>query len=201
MHYGPLVDSGSNRNEYQEYFLGVTAAGAYGWQPYHFQVPIVLKSGSLNLLEPSGPVRACNGIGLPIFICYNGDVAVGMCVQLGNVYNYRAPIRQLRRRQPLSMPGGGTHIMAVPLILEFNGDHWRDFVKTAMNRYDLWKAGIYLPGWGIITCISLSRILLKLISWLLFPRLSHASDVSCFLAIFSLLYSYIRLIYRVFQEE
>jgi hypothetical protein len=25
-------------------------------------VPIVLKSGSLNLLEPSGPVKACNGI-------------------------------------------------------------------------------------------------------------------------------------------
>jgi hypothetical protein len=28
-------------------------------------VPIVLKSGSLNLLEPSGPVKACNEIVLP----------------------------------------------------------------------------------------------------------------------------------------
>ena len=28
-------------------------------------MPIVLKSGSLNLLEPSGPVQACNGIALP----------------------------------------------------------------------------------------------------------------------------------------
>jgi len=27
-HYGPEVDSASNRNEYQEYFLGVKAAGA-----------------------------------------------------------------------------------------------------------------------------------------------------------------------------
>ena len=45
--------------------LGVKAAGAYGWQPHHFQVPIVLKSGSLNPLEPSGPVQACNGIALP----------------------------------------------------------------------------------------------------------------------------------------
>jgi len=26
----------------------------------------VLKSGSLNLLEPSGPVQACNGIALPL---------------------------------------------------------------------------------------------------------------------------------------
>ena len=44
---------------------GVKAAGVQGWQPYHFRVPIVLKSGSLNLLEPSGPVQACNGIALP----------------------------------------------------------------------------------------------------------------------------------------
>jgi hypothetical protein len=29
-------------------------------------VPIVLKSGSLNLLEPSEPVKACNGIALPL---------------------------------------------------------------------------------------------------------------------------------------
>jgi len=27
-HYGPGVDSASNKNEYQEYFLGVKAAGA-----------------------------------------------------------------------------------------------------------------------------------------------------------------------------
>jgi hypothetical protein len=29
-------------------------------------VLIVLKSGSLNLLEPSGPVKTCNGIALPL---------------------------------------------------------------------------------------------------------------------------------------
>jgi len=28
-------------------------------------VPIVLKSDSLNLLEPSGPVQVCTGIALP----------------------------------------------------------------------------------------------------------------------------------------
>ena len=62
--YGPWVDSASNRNEYQEYFLGVKAAGAWGWHPYHLHVPTVLKSRSLNHLEPSGPVQACNGIAL-----------------------------------------------------------------------------------------------------------------------------------------
>jgi hypothetical protein len=49
---------------------GVKAAGAYGWQPYHLPVPIVLKSGSLNLLEPSGPALACNGIALPLPYSY-----------------------------------------------------------------------------------------------------------------------------------
>jgi len=29
-HYGPAVDTASNRNEYQEYFLGAKAAGALG---------------------------------------------------------------------------------------------------------------------------------------------------------------------------
>jgi hypothetical protein len=38
---------------------------------YHLYVLIVLKSGSLNLLEPSGPVQACNGIALPL-LCHKG---------------------------------------------------------------------------------------------------------------------------------
>jgi hypothetical protein len=29
-------------------------------------MPIALKSGSLNLLEPSGSVKACNGVALPL---------------------------------------------------------------------------------------------------------------------------------------
>jgi len=45
----------------------VKAASAEGWQPYHFHdVPIVLKTGSLKLLEHSGPVQACNGIALSL---------------------------------------------------------------------------------------------------------------------------------------
>ena len=43
------------------------AAGAWGCQPYHIPVPIVLKSESLILLETSGPVQACNGIAVPFY--------------------------------------------------------------------------------------------------------------------------------------
>ena len=47
---------------------GVKAGGVYGWQPYHLQAPIVFKSGRLIILEPSGPVQACNGIALTLHL-------------------------------------------------------------------------------------------------------------------------------------
>jgi hypothetical protein len=37
-------------------------------------VPIVLKAGSLNLLEHSGPLQACNGIALPLPLPMNKSV-------------------------------------------------------------------------------------------------------------------------------
>jgi len=38
-------------------FWVVKAAGAWDWQLYHLNVLPILKSGSLNLLDPSGPVQ------------------------------------------------------------------------------------------------------------------------------------------------
>jgi len=67
-HSGTEVHSASNRNKYQEYFLGVKAAGVYGWQTYHLHVFIVLKLRSHNLLNPSGPVQGYAGIALPVYI-------------------------------------------------------------------------------------------------------------------------------------
>jgi len=83
-HYGPGVDSASNRNEYQEYFLGVKAAGAWGWQPYHLHVPTVMKSGSLNLLEISRPVQVCNWIAFTLYNRARGKaVGWGTVLQAG----------------------------------------------------------------------------------------------------------------------
>jgi hypothetical protein len=33
---------------------------------YHLHVPIVLNSGSFNLLDPSGPIQALNGIAFTV---------------------------------------------------------------------------------------------------------------------------------------
>jgi len=53
----PLIEM-STRN----ISLGIKAASAYSKQPYHLHVPNILKSGTLNRTESSGPVQACKGI-------------------------------------------------------------------------------------------------------------------------------------------
>jgi hypothetical protein len=45
--------------------LGVRAASAWAWQPCHFHVLILLKTGSLTLPESSGSVQAYTGIAVP----------------------------------------------------------------------------------------------------------------------------------------
>ena len=64
-HYGPGVDSASNRNEYQEYFLGGKGGRCVRLTTLPLSCTVVIKSGSLNFLEPSGPLLACNGTALP----------------------------------------------------------------------------------------------------------------------------------------
>jgi hypothetical protein len=58
-HYGPGVDSASNRNEYQEYFLGAKAAGASSSAR-------VKERLDLYLYSPSGPSWSVVGRTLPL---------------------------------------------------------------------------------------------------------------------------------------
>jgi hypothetical protein len=64
-HYDPGVDSASNRNEHQVYFLGVKAA-VLRLTILPPSCAVVKKSGNLNFLEPSGQLQACNGTALPL---------------------------------------------------------------------------------------------------------------------------------------
>jgi hypothetical protein len=71
-------------------FWGVEAVCTWGSQPYHLHVPTVLKSGSFSLLEPSGPVQACNGIALPLpFTVTSGhrDTKVAVSIEKGQIYH------------------------------------------------------------------------------------------------------------------
>jgi hypothetical protein len=61
--YDPGVDSASNRNEYQEYFLGCKG----GWCVGLTTLP-PSSTNCLEIWEPQllGTLRACNGIALPL---------------------------------------------------------------------------------------------------------------------------------------
>src|SRR5215475_10065943 len=66
-HYGPGVDSASNRNEYQEYFPGSKGGRCIGLT--------TLPPSCADCLEiwepqPSGTLRACNGIALPLLYVF-----------------------------------------------------------------------------------------------------------------------------------
>jgi len=65
-HYGPGVDSASNRNENREYFLGFKDGRCVRLTTLPPSCAVVTKSGSLNFLEPSGPFQAYNGTALPL---------------------------------------------------------------------------------------------------------------------------------------
>ena len=83
------VDSDS-KNEYQDY-----PGGKSGWcvrlTTYHLHVPTVKKSGVLNILEPCGPVQACNGTALPFYPSFLSDFKLNFnsdrftkCTQIPN---------------------------------------------------------------------------------------------------------------------
>jgi len=63
---------------------GVKAVGTYGWQPYHLHVTIILKSGSLNFLEPFGHVQASNGIAT----CFTFYYSTYHCVTIAYSIQY-----------------------------------------------------------------------------------------------------------------
>ena len=69
-HYCPGVDSASNRNEYQELFLGGKGGRCVRLAILPPSCAVVMKSGNLNFLEPSGPLQVCNGTALSFtFAC------------------------------------------------------------------------------------------------------------------------------------
>jgi len=64
------IDPASNRNEYQEYFLGGKGSRCVRLTTLPPSCAVVTKSGNLNFLEPSGPVQACNGTALHLPFTY-----------------------------------------------------------------------------------------------------------------------------------
>jgi len=61
-HYGPGVDSASNRNEYQVYFLGGKGGRCVRLTTYHHPVPLSRNLGTLTSWNPLGLSRPVMGL-------------------------------------------------------------------------------------------------------------------------------------------
>ena len=68
-YHGPGVDSAPSENEYQEHSLGAKSGRCVRLTPSPLSCAECHgKFGSLNLLEPSGPHRACYGTDLALLL-------------------------------------------------------------------------------------------------------------------------------------
>ena len=61
------VESAPSENEYQKHFLGVKAAGAWGWRPHHLHVPNVMK---ISGPKPPGTLWGTPGLLRDSFIFF-----------------------------------------------------------------------------------------------------------------------------------
>ena len=83
-HYGSGVDSASNRNEYQEHFLGGKGGRCVRLTNLPLSCAVVMESGNLNFLEHSGPLQACNGTALPVLSRSQGHSVTGKIISMKN---------------------------------------------------------------------------------------------------------------------
>ena len=68
-HYDPGVDPASNRNEFQQHFLGGKGDQYVRLTTLPSPCAVVMEFGNLNFLEISGPLQSGNGtvLSLPLF--------------------------------------------------------------------------------------------------------------------------------------
>jgi len=74
-HYGPGVDSASNRNEYQQHFLGGKGGRCVRLTIYHHPMPLSRNLGTLTSWNPLGHFRPVTGLlylyFLPFYVLRN----------------------------------------------------------------------------------------------------------------------------------
>ena len=76
---------------------------------------VVMKSGNLNFLEPSGPLQACNGTALPL-PCFYGLSSLRLnALSLRSVYACVSFVRYSIRKKKRGNRAGFFHEIQVPL--------------------------------------------------------------------------------------
>ena len=136
-HYSPGVDSASNRNEYQVYFLGVKAADALGWQPCQHPVPLSWNLGTLTSWNPLGHSRPVTGL-LYLFTNYECTFSIKMY----GMYNFKILLRckykNSKIRHKLEVEGNNSHHSHWrPVFVELQSGTHIDFYGSPKPQYSI----------------------------------------------------------------
>ena len=100
-HHGPGVDSASNRNDYQEHFSWGKGGRCVRLTTLPPSCAVVMKSGNLNFLEPSGPLQACNGTALPSVLQTEKLLSFHSSASYTTKTGYRSAVLSLKTVQNL----------------------------------------------------------------------------------------------------
>ena len=102
---------------------GVDAASAEGWQPYHLYMcmSIILKSGSLNFLETTGPVQACNEIVTNRFLNLSGVFPHLYCGLIVNCVKFSPPPLFLDYCPQLRLVCARSYVLQETSLLGYTG--------------------------------------------------------------------------------
>jgi hypothetical protein len=108
-------------------------------------VPTVLKSGSLNLLETSGPVQTCNGIALPFYIQSVKPENVQLCSEMHfhfvNIFeHHRLP--SISNRQYVYVPEA---------LLTLHASHGKTLSITCSSYYASSCLTMQFTGISVVT--------------------------------------------------
>jgi hypothetical protein len=156
-----------NTDEYQEYFLVVKAAGAYGWPSYHLHVLTVLKSWEPH---PPGTLKACPGLYKDLFTCNLRYRLTSTNVQwrgldIGSISLTSSPIKAT------SLMGKLKHSRSLALCTDVQFDH-SDSCSVPHSLMDEVSQSPHLTGgrWG-----RLSKLLISF-SFFFLANLSGGKD-------------------------
>jgi hypothetical protein len=107
-HYGPGVDTGSNRNEYQESSWGVKGGRRIRLTTLPPSVSrLSRKCGSLDLSHPYGPSRPVRGTAL-LFFTFTGKQAARLLTKIRAGYTNRHTARRSLNTLKSKKLGGNT---------------------------------------------------------------------------------------------
>jgi len=138
-------------------------AGAWGRrQPNHLHVPIVLKCGSLNFLDLSGPVQACTSIAIPYLLSENFDLPLLLTILRILQTHLSSDVRDISHRRP-RYQGAHCHPTATNISQNTHRNSTLQLPSASSSSYNASPYNVF-PAFPSSTLLITTRLILVVTS-------------------------------------